>query len=153
MELRPYSLMASNTYHLVPFHKGNGTGGTHGIRCVNDFQGIPPIERTQGHFLVPLVPLVSHIPWNGTEQDAGIKADSCSICSACPTHSVERNGTTPMVWADRYDRSAPVTGESGQSQFAPLKLRSLALVPSSGAQSAPTNSTSGSFTVRLFLLR
>lgn len=56
-----------------------------------------------------------------------------------------------MFWADRYDRFAPVTGESGQSQFAPLKLRSLALVPSSGAQSAPTNSTYGSSTVRLAL--
>ena len=60
--------------HLVPFHKGNGTGGTHGTRLVNYFQGAPPIERTQGHFLVPLVPLVSHIPRNGTEQDAGIWA-------------------------------------------------------------------------------
>ena len=171
---------------LVPFHKGNGTGGTYGTRLADYFQGLPPIERTQWHFLVPLVPLVSHIPRNGTEQDAGIKADFvphlyrfvsavscliqaiqpihgrlslenvddfCSICSACPTHSVERNGTRPMVWADRYGRSAPVTRESGQSQFAPLKLRSLALVPSSGAQSAPTNSTYGSSTVRLFLPR
>lgn len=58
-----------------------------------------------------------------------------------------------MVRADRYGRSAPVIGESGQSQFAPLKLRSLALVPSSGAQSAPSNSTPGSSTVRLFLPR
>ncbi len=40
--------------------------------------------------------------------------------------------------------------ESGQSQFAPLKLRSLALVPSYGAQSAPTSSTYGSSTARLF---
>ena len=40
--------------------------------------------------------------------------------------------------------------ESGQSQFAPLKLRSLALVPSSGARCAPPNSTSGSSTARLF---
>ena len=157
--------------NLVPFHKGNGTGGTHGTRLVNYFQGAPPIERTQGHFLVPLVPLVSHTPWNGTEQDAGIKADfvpllyrfvsavlgaiqairpihdrlsleniddSCSICSTCPTHSVERNGTRPMVRADRYGRSAPVQDESGQSQFAPLKLRSLALVPSSGALPRPS---------------
>ena len=149
---------------------------------VNDFPGLPPIERTLGHILVPLVPLVSHIPRNGTEQDAGIRADFvpllyrfvsavscliqaiqpihgrvllenvddfCSTCSACPTHSVERNGTWPMVRADRYGRSEPVTGESGQSQFAPLKLRSLALVPSSGAQSAPTNSTYGSSTARL----
>ena len=42
-----------------------------------------------------------------------------------------------MVWADRHGRSAPVTEESGQRQFAPLKLRSLALVPSSGALSRP----------------
>ena len=40
--------------------------------------------------------------------------------------------------------------ESGQSQFAPLKLRSLALVSSSGAQSAPPNSIYGSLTTRLF---
>ena len=60
---------------LVPFHKGNGTGGTYGTRLDNDFQGLHPIERTLGHTLVPLVPLVSHIPRNGTEQDAGIKAD------------------------------------------------------------------------------
>ena len=39
---------------------------------------------------------------------------------------------------------------SGQSQFATLKLRSLALVPSSGAQSVPSNSTPGSSTARLF---
>lgn len=67
-------------------------------------------------------------------------------------HGTERN-KLPMVRADRYGRSAPVTGESGQSQFAPLKLRSLALVPSSGAQSAPSNSTYGSSTVRLCLPR
>ena len=136
--------------HLVPFHKGNGTGGTRGTRLVNDFQGLPPIERTLGHILVPLVPLVSHIPRNGTEQDAGIRADFvpllyrfvsavscliqaiqpihgrvllenvddfCSTCSACPTHSVERNGTRPMVLADRYGRSAPVTGEKGQCLY------------------------------------
>ena len=41
--------------------------------------------------------------------------------------------------------------ESGQSQFATLKLRSLALVPSSGARCAPTNSTYGSSTARLSL--
>ena len=41
------------------------------------------------------------------------------------------------VYADRYVCSAAVIGESGQSQFAPLKLRSLALVPSSGALSRP----------------
>ena len=74
----------------------------------------------------------------------------CSTCSACPTHSVERTGTRPMVRADRYGRSAPVQDESGQSQFAALKLRSLALVPSSGAQSAPANSTPGSSTASLF---
>lgn len=110
-------------------------------------------ERIQTGFLVPLVPLVPHIPWNGTEQDAWTKADFCSICSTCPTHSVERNRTRPMVRADRYGRFAPVIGESGQSQFAPLKLRSLALVTSSGAQSAPPNFTYGSSTVRLFLPR
>ncbi len=52
--------------------------------------------------------------------------------------------------ADDFGRFASVQGQSGQSQFAPLKLRSLALVPSSGAQSAPTNSTYGSSTARIF---
>lgn len=52
---------------FVPFHKGNGTGGTHRTRLVNDSQGITPIECVQTEFLVPLVPLVSHIPWNGTK--------------------------------------------------------------------------------------
>ena len=42
-----------------------------------------------------------------------------------------------MLQADRYVCSAAVIRESGQSQFAPLKLRSLALVPSSGALSRP----------------
>ena len=138
---------------FVPFHKGNGTGGTHETSLADYPEGRYAAERIKTGFLVPLVPLVPHIPWNGTEQNAWIKADSCSICSGCPTHSVERNGTRPMVWADRYGRSAPVTRESGQSQFTPLKLRSLALVPSSGALSAPTNSTYGSSTVRLFLPR
>ncbi len=40
-----------------------------------------------------------------------------AICSACPTHSVERNGTRPMVQADRYGRSAPVIGEKGQCLY------------------------------------
>ena len=40
--------------------------------------------------------------------------------------------------------------ECGQSQFATLKLRSLALVPSSGARCAPANSTHGSSTARFF---
>ena len=53
----------------------NGTGGTHGTRLANYFQGIPQIECVQTGFLVPFVPLVSHIPRNGTEQDAGIRAD------------------------------------------------------------------------------
>ena len=40
--------------------------------------------------------------------------DSCSICFACSTHSVERNGTRPMVGADRYGLSASVQDERGQ---------------------------------------
>ncbi|MDY3833916.1 MAG: hypothetical protein SOZ87_02515 [Candidatus Cryptobacteroides sp.] len=56
-----------------------------------------------------------------------------------------------VIRADWFVRSASVQDESGQSQFATLKLRSLALVPSSGAQSAPTNSTYGSSTARLSL--
>ena len=55
--------------------------------------------------------------------------------------------------ADRFGRSAPVQEKSGHCQFAPLKLRSLTVVPSSGAQSAPSNFTYGSSTARLFLPR
>ena len=57
------------------------------------------------------------------------------------------------VWADDFGRSAPVEEKSGHSQFAPLKLRSLTVVPSSGARCAPSNFTYGSFTARLFLPR
>ena len=42
-----------------------------------------------------------------------------------------------ITWADTLGRSAPDQEKSGQSQFAPLKLRSLALVPSSGALPRP----------------
>ena len=42
------------------------------------------------------------------------------------------------IQADGFVRSASVHDESGQSQFAPLKLRSLALVPSSGALTRPS---------------
>lgn len=56
-----------------------------------------------------------------------------------------------LVWADSDVRSAADQEKSGHSQFATLKLRSLTVVPSSGAQSAPTNSTCGSSTARLFL--
>jgi len=48
-------------------------------------------------------------------------------------------------------RNADAQRKRGQSQFATLKFRSLALVPSSGAQSAPPNSTCASSTARLFL--
>ncbi len=53
--------------------------------------------------------------------------------------------------ANRDVRFAAGEEESGHSQFAPLKLRSLTVVPSYGAQSAPSNSTCGSSTARLFL--
>ena len=43
--------------------------------------------------------------------------------------------------------------KSGQALFTTLKLRSEGLVPSSGAQSAPPNSTYGSSTARLFPTR
>lgn len=46
--------------------------------------------------------------------------------------------------------NADTQRKRGQSQFATLKFRSLALVPSSGAQSAPPNSTCASSTARLF---
>jgi hypothetical protein len=60
---------------LVPFQEGNGTGGTHGTSFGDYQEDKYAAERFQAGFLVPLVPLVSHIPRNGTEQDAGIKAD------------------------------------------------------------------------------
>jgi len=50
-------------------------------------------------------------------------------------HGTEQNKVD--VFADRYVCSAAVIGEIGQSQFAPLKLRSLALGPSSGALPRP----------------
>ena len=56
-----------------------------------------------------------------------------------------------MIQADASARFAPVKEESGQSQFALLKRRSLALVPSFGAPCAPPNSTYGSSTARLFV--
>ena len=55
-----------------------------------------------------------------------------------------------VLRADVPGRSAPDQEKSGHSQFAPLKLRSLTVVPSSGARCAPTNYTYGSFTARLF---
>ena len=55
---------------FVPFHKGNGTGGTHETSLADYPEGRYAAERIQTGFLVPLVPLVPHIPWNGTEQDA-----------------------------------------------------------------------------------
>ena len=58
------------TIFLVPFHRGNGTGGTHGTSFGNYQEDRYALERIQAGFLVPLVPLVPHIPWNGTEQDA-----------------------------------------------------------------------------------
>lgn len=101
--------MASNTYHLVPFHKGNGTGGTRETSLGDYQEGRYATERIQAGVFVPLVPLVPLIPRNGTEQDAGIKADAdvrerdfCSICSACSAQGVERNRTKSMVWADVY---------------------------------------------------
>ena len=53
---------------LVPFHRGNGTGGTHGTSFSNYTEYRYVTERIQAGFLVPLVPLVQLIPWNGTEQ-------------------------------------------------------------------------------------
>lgn len=53
---------------FVPFHKGNGTGGTHGTRLVNVFLGYIP-NRVRSSWV------------------------SCSTCSACFTHSAKRNGT------------------------------------------------------------
>ena len=56
-----------------------------------------------------------------------------------------------ILAVDRDVRFASGKEESGHSQFAPLKLRSLAVVTSSGAQCAPANSTYGSSTARLFV--
>jgi len=56
-----------------------------------------------------------------------------------------------FVRADRDVRFAAGLEKSGHSQFAPLKLRSLAVAPSSGARCAPANSTYGSSTARLFV--
>ena len=56
-----------------------------------------------------------------------------------------------ILWADVLGCSAPDQENSGHSQFVPLKLRSLTVVPSSGARCAPPNYTLGSSTARLFL--
>ena len=98
-------IIMASFYHncfvfLVPFHRGDGTGGTLGTRCL----------------IMPM--LLFHLfrlfrTGGGTEQN---KVD---------------------VFADGYVCSAAAIGEIGQSQFAPLKLRSLALVPSSGALPRP----------------
>ena len=51
---------------LVPFHKGNGTGGTNETSLGDYPEGRYAAERFQAGFLVPLVPLVPHRGWNGT---------------------------------------------------------------------------------------
>ena len=58
-----------------------------------------------------------------------------------------------MMSSPLIETDSVIPADIGQSQFAPLKLRSLALVPSSGARCAPANSTYGSSTARLFLPR
>ena len=65
---------------LVPFHKGNGTGGTPGTRWPDN-----------ADVFVPSVPLVPLIPRNGTEQGGDFGRYSCSTCSACSAQGVERN--------------------------------------------------------------
>ena len=80
--------------------------------------------------------------------------------SLCPTktiipstpskHQMMERFNVDILLADVPGRSAPVQEKSGHSQFAPLKLRSLTVVPSSGAQCAPSNFTYGSSTARLF---
>ena len=46
----------------------NGTGGTRGTSCGDYPKGRYATERLRAVFFVQLVPLVPHIPWNGTEQ-------------------------------------------------------------------------------------
>ena len=66
--------------NLVPFHKGNGTGGTLGTRWPDN-----------ADVFVPSVPLVPLIPRNGTEQGGDSGRYFCSTCSACSAQGVERN--------------------------------------------------------------
>ena len=65
---------------FVPFHKGNGTGGTLGTKSPNN-----------ANVFVPSVPLVPLIPRNGTEQGGDSGRFFCSTCSACSAQGVERN--------------------------------------------------------------
>ena len=76
---------------LVPFHKGNGTGGTHGTNCPDN-----------ADVFVPSVPLVPRKGWNGTEQDSD---SGRYFCSACSAQGVERNRTRSMCLP--IDTSAP----------------------------------------------
>ena len=64
-----------------------------------------------------------------TEQDSRIMSMLFRLFLSF--HGTEQNKVD--VFADRYVCSAAVIGDSGQSQFASLKLRSLALVPYSWA--------------------
>ncbi len=73
--------------NLVPFHQGNGTGGTHGtlllpftlfhlFRLFHSLYGTEqnkmsesvPMSMSVSGISVPSVPLVPHRGWNGTEQ-------------------------------------------------------------------------------------
>ena len=56
----------------------------------------------------------------------------------------------PHLHQFHHLRESEDYNKSGQALFTALKLRSEGLVPSSGAQSAPANSTCGSSTARLF---
>ena len=75
-----------------------------------------------------------------------------SLISLASLIRIKRGIIIDVLRADDFGRSAPVQEKSGHSQFAPLKLRSLTVVPSSGARCAPPNFTYGSSTARLFPL-
>lgn len=77
----------------------NGTGGTHGTRLANYFQGIPQIECVQTGFLVPFVSLVSHIPRNGTRcrNPGRFCSATVSICIGCIGCDTSDTGDTTCI--------------------------------------------------------
>ena len=102
--------------------------------------------------------MLSHLPYSSICEEIRhsckkpLHFDSLtSLISLASLIRIKRGIIVDIIMADVFGRSAPDQEKSGHSQFAPLKLRSLTVVPSSGAQCAPPNFTYGNFTARLFL--
>ena len=103
------NMQRDTTIQSVPFHQGNGTGGTDGTCWGNYSKGRYAPERIQAGFLVPLVPLVPHIPWNGTEQTVDYRSKKLTILvPSVPLVPHSRwNGTEQGRWSWPIDTAAP----------------------------------------------